>query len=331
MNLIDSYIHEVTRRLPQKGREDIGLELKSTIEDMLPVEYTEKDVKQVLQQLGNPVSLASSYSDRPMHLIGPKYFDLYVSFLKMIVPIAAVIAFISVAAVQIIEFEQGDTVLTTGLNILTQSIWNIVSIFIQVFFWLTLTFAIVERIDGIRDNQPRTMSLNEWTPDDLKNIPFIPKKRAISKRHVFGSLLWTAIWGTFYFYASHLVGVYEKTGDGLTFIMPSLNQDVLNSYWPLIVLVIGMEIGLALYQLFKGQWTKKVAIFNVLREVIGVVALIIVIINPNLFNPEFLTYLANIFDISSEKVRQFIVMAIMLVPFFSIWNCVDGFRKANSR
>lgn len=331
MNLIDSYIHEVTRRLPQKSREDIGLELKSTIEDMLPLEYTEKDVKQVLQQLGNPVSLASSYNDRPMHLIGPKYFDLYVSFLKMIVPIAAVIAFISVAAIQIIEFEQGDTVLTTGLNILTQSIWNIVSIFIQVFFWLTLIFAIVERIDGIKDNQPRTMSLNEWTPDDLKNIPFIPKKRAISKRHVFGSLLWTAIWGTFYFYASHLVGVYEKTDDGLTFIMPSLNQTILNSYWPLIVLVIGMEIGLALYQLFKGQWTKKVAIFNVLREVIGVVTLIIVIINPNLFNHEFLTYLANIFDISSEKVRQFIVMAIMLVPLFSIWNCVDGFRKANSR
>ncbi|MEK9199945.1 HAAS signaling domain-containing protein [Ureibacillus sp. FSL E2-3493] len=331
MNLIDSYIHEVTRRLPQKSREDIGLELKSTIEDMLPLEYTEKDVKQVLQQLGNPVSLASSYNDRPMHLIGPKYFDLYVSFLKMIVPIAAVIAFISVAAIQIIEFEQGETVLTTGLNILTQSIWNIVSIFIQVFFWLTLIFAIVERIDGIKDNQPRTMSLNEWTPDDLKNIPFIPKKRAISKRHVFGSLLWTAIWGTFYFYASHLVGVYEKTDDGLTFIMPSLNQTILNSYWPLIVLVIGMEIGLALYQLFKGQWTKKVAIFNVLREVIGVVTLIIVIINPNLFNHEFLTYLANIFDISSEKVRQFIVMAIMLVPLFSIWNCVDGFRKANSR
>ena len=331
MNLIDSYIHEVTRRLPQKSREDIGLELKSTIEDMLPLEYTEKDVKQVLQQLGNPVSLASSYNDRPMHLIGPKYFDLYVSFLKMIVPIAAVIAFISVAAIQIIEFEQGDTVLTTGLNILTQSIWNIVSIFIQVFFWLTLIFAIVERIDGIKDNQPRTMSLNEWTAYDLKNIPFIPKKRAISKRQVFGSLLWTAIWGTFYFYASHLVGVYEKTDDGLTFIMPSLNQTILNSYWPLIVLVIGMEIGLALYQLFKGQWTKKVAIFNVLREVIGVVTLIIVIINPNLFNHEFLTYLATIFDISSEKVRQFIVMAIMLVPLFSIWNCVDGFRKANSR
>lgn len=331
MNLIDVYIHEVTRRLPEKSREDIGLELKSSIEDMLPEGHSEKDIKQVLDQLGNPATLASNYSDRPMHLIEPKYFDLYISFLKMIVPIAAVIALISVAATQFLAFERGDTVLNVALDIFVLSIWRIIEVFIQVFFWLTVMFAIVERVDGIKDNQPRTMSLNKWTSDDLKNIVYIPKKRAISKRYIFVSLLWTAIWATFYFFASHLVGVYEKTDEGLTFIMPSLNQDVLNSFSSLVVIVIGAEIALALYQLFKGQWTKKVAMLNVLREVIGSIVLIIVIIHPNLFNPDFLTYLADIFTISSEDVRKFIIMAVMLFPIFSIWNCVDGFRKANSR
>lgn len=331
MNLIDVYIHEVTRRLPEKSREDIGLELRSSIEDMLPEGHSEKDIKQVLDQLGNPAVLASNYSDRPMHLIGPKYFDLYISFLKMIVPISAVIAFISVIATQILAFERGDTVLNVALDIFVLSIWRIIEVFIQVFFWLTLMFAIVERVDGIKDSQPRTMSLNKWTSNDLKNIVYIPKKRAISKRYIFVSLLWTAIWGTFYFFASHLVGVYEKTDEGLTFIMPSLNQDVLNSFSSLVVIVIGAEIALALYQLFKGQWTKKVAMLNVLREVIGSIVLIIVMIHPNLFNPEFLIYMADIFNISSEDVRKFIIMAVMLFPIFSIWNCVDGFRKANSR
>lgn len=331
MNLIDVYIHEVTRRLPEKSREDIGLELRSSIEDMLPEGHSEKDIKQVLDQLGNPATLASNYSDRPMHLIGPKYFDLYISFLKMIVPISAVIAFISVVATQILAFERGDTVLNVALDIFVLSIWRIIEVFIQVFFWLTLMFAIVERVDGIKDSQPRTMSLNKWTSNDLKNIVYIPKKRAISKRYIFISLLWTAIWGTFYFFASHLVGVYEKTDEGLTFIMPSLNHDVLNSFSSLVVIVIGAEIALALYQLFKGQWTKKVAMINVLREVIGSIVLIIVIIHPNLFNPEFLIYMADIFNISSEDVRKFIIMAVMLFPIFSIWNCVDGFRKANSR
>ncbi len=88
MNLIDVYIHEVTRRLPEKSREDIALELRSTIEDMLPDDYTEKDVEEVLSKLGNPAVLASNYSEKPMHLIGPRYFDVYVTLLKMIIPIA---------------------------------------------------------------------------------------------------------------------------------------------------------------------------------------------------------------------------------------------------
>ena len=91
MRLIDIYIQEVTRRLPEKMRSDIALELRSTIEDMLPNHYNEEDVKEVLNELGNPAVLASGYKDQPMHLIGPRYFDVYVSLLKMIVPIAGII------------------------------------------------------------------------------------------------------------------------------------------------------------------------------------------------------------------------------------------------
>ncbi|WP_234414153.1 HAAS signaling domain-containing protein [Paenibacillus sp. CAA11] len=84
MNLIELYIQEVTRRLPEKMRADIALELRSTIEDMLPEEYTEEEVKGVLAQLGNPAVLAGNYKDRPMHLIGPRYYDGYIHLLKMI-------------------------------------------------------------------------------------------------------------------------------------------------------------------------------------------------------------------------------------------------------
>jgi len=74
MNLIDLYIYEVTRRLPEKNREDIALELRSTIEDMLPEHYKEEEVKAVLTKLGNPAILANSYRDQPMYLIVSKEF-----------------------------------------------------------------------------------------------------------------------------------------------------------------------------------------------------------------------------------------------------------------
>jgi len=70
MNLIEIYIQEVTRRLPEKSRGDIALELQSTIEDMLPENYSEQDVKTSLAQLGSPATFANGYLDRPMHLIG---------------------------------------------------------------------------------------------------------------------------------------------------------------------------------------------------------------------------------------------------------------------
>ena len=79
MKLIEIYIQEVTRRLPEKMRKDIALELRSTIEDMLLGNDSEEDVKRVLNQLGNPAVLANGYKDQPMHLIGPRYFDVYVS------------------------------------------------------------------------------------------------------------------------------------------------------------------------------------------------------------------------------------------------------------
>ncbi len=50
MNLINIYVEEVAKRLPEKNREDIILELRSTIEDMLPDDYNEDDEKRVLEK-----------------------------------------------------------------------------------------------------------------------------------------------------------------------------------------------------------------------------------------------------------------------------------------
>ena len=68
----------------------------------------------------------------------------------------------------------------------------------------------------------------------MKDIPYIPKKKAISKFEVFGGLMWTAIWATLYFYANQLVGIYDGGGGRLEFVVPSLNQEVLLRYGRLL-------------------------------------------------------------------------------------------------
>jgi hypothetical protein len=332
MNLIEVYIQEVIRRLPEKNREDITLELRSTIEDMLPDDYREEDVKTVLEKLGSPVTLASGYRDRPMHLIGPRYFDVYVTLLKMILPIATVISLISVIAEYFIDYNGQEAVINVALDITGLGIWRMIEVGIQTFFWLTLVFAIIERSDKENDNLPLTASLKKWTPDDLKNIAYTPKNKAISKLEVFGDLMWTAIWATFYFYANQLAGVYEGGGDRLEFVIPALNQEVLHRYWPIVVIVIGFETALALYKLIKGQWTKRMAICNTALQIIVTIVFIVILIDPNLLSQEFITYMTELFTITSNQFEIWIVGGgIFFFMAGAAFNVYDGFRKARIR
>lgn len=329
MNLAEIYIQEVTRRLPEKNREDIALELRSTIEDMLPDYHSEEDVKEVLEKLGSPVALANGYLDRPMHLVGPRYFDLYVTLLKMILPIAALVSFIATMAQHVIGYSGEEAVINMILDIIGLGVWALIEVAIQVFFWLTLMFAILERVDKGKDAQPLTTSLKKWTPDDLKNIAYIPKKKAISKFEVFGSLLWTAIWATLYFYAHYFVGIYEGNGDQLDFVTPSFNQEVLLQYWPIVLLVIGLEIALAFYKLIKGQWTNRMALFNTALQLLSTIVFIVILINPNLLSQDFLKYMAELFAISTQQFKSWIIGGgIFFFIVGAVINAFDGIRKA---
>ncbi|MDA2640646.1 MULTISPECIES: HAAS signaling domain-containing protein [Bacillus] len=332
MNLIDLYIQEVAKRLPEKNREDITLELRSIIDDMLPEDYNEKDVKSVLEKLGSPVSLANGYLDRPMHLIGPRYFDVYTTLLKMIIPIAAVIALIPMIAENFIGYSGDQAVLNVIFQLIGKGIGEIFEVGLHVFFWLTLVFVILERTDTDKGIEPLTTSLKKWTPDDLKNISYIPKKKAISKFEVFGGLMWTAVWATLYFYANHLVGVYNGTANGLKFVSPTFNQDVLLQYWPIVVIMIVFEICISLYKLVQGQWTQRLAIGNAILQVAGTIVFIVIVVNPHVFNAGFITYLANAFTISPEGFKTWLVGGgIVIYTLSAAINIFDGFRKASIR
>ncbi len=329
MELIELYIQEVTRRLPEKNRADIALELQSTIEDMLPEDHTEQDVKAVLLKLGDPITLASGYRDRPMHLIGPRYYDVYINLLKMILPIAAVISLIALVGDNPFR-DTGNTVMEAILKIIGKGISGIISTGIQVFFWLTLSFAILERLDTSKDQSPLTKDLKPWTPENLKDIPNISKKKAVPMIEVFASLLGLSVFAALYFNAANLLGVYEKRNGSLIFVTPSFNQDVLNSYWLLVSCVIIMGMLLAIYKLFLGRWTLKLAFFHAIYQLLYTLAFIIIISNPDLLNPEFLAYQRTLFSI--DEWKSSIYWGLILISIiFAAYDTYQGFRKAKIR
>lgn len=328
MDLIKIYIQEVTRRLPEKNREDIALELSSTIGDMLPDEYSDEDVNSVLEKLGSPVALAYGYRDKPMYLIGPRYFDVYVSLLKMIFPIALIVSFISIFAEYTTGYSE-ESLIKVMVSLLSKGILTIFEVGIQFLFWITLVFVILERTDKGNNGQPLTATFKKWKPEDLKDIPYIPKKKTISRIEIFGSLLWIGIWATLYFYAERLLGVYTGSLEGLKLVAPMFNQEILLRYWPLIIIVIGLELTFVLYKLIKGQWTKRVAIFNTVQELVGAVAFIIIIVTPNLLTLEFIDYMTELFSITSTQFMSLIIGGgIFILLISSAMSIFDSFRKA---
>ncbi|WP_342615770.1 HAAS signaling domain-containing protein [Peribacillus frigoritolerans] len=329
MELIELYIQEVTRRLPEKSREDIALELQSTIEDMLPADHTEQDVKAVLLKLGDPVTLASRYRDRPMHLIGPCYFDVYICLLKMILPIAAVISLIGLIGDNPFR-DMENTVVDAILIIIGKGIAGIISTGIQVFFWLTISFAILERVDTSKDQSPLTKDLKPWTPENLKDIPNISKKKAVPMIEIFASLLGLSVFAALYFNAANLLGVYEKRNGSLIFVTPSFNQEVLNSYWLLVSGVVIIGVILAIYKLFLRRWTLKLALFHAIYQLLSTLTFIIIISNPDLLNPEFIAYQRTLFSIDEWKTSIYWGL-ILISIFFAVYDSYQGFRKAKIR
>ncbi len=333
MELIDLYVMEVIERLPEKRQSEIAEQLRSTIDGMLVNDYSEQNVKNVLAELGHPAILASRYAERPMYLIGPRYYDLYLQLLKLILPIAIAVSTIVIVIVTIVSGAGEEGIFSIIVSLIGGIISGIINTVIQVLFWLTLVLVIVERAEHSVSQKPLALNFEEWTPDNLKNFKkrsHLSKGRKISRSQVFGSLIWTAIWTTVYFNADKLLGIYQEGQQGsLEFTTPIFNQEVLVSYWPLIILVILLEITLATYQWQAVRWTKKLAFFNTFVQLTSALVFVLIFTNSNLINLAFRQWLGDVFG-GLANFNWLIGSVIVIVIISSAVDVIKGIWKAKN-
>lgn len=333
MDRISLYIQEVTRRLPEKMREDISLELRSTILDMLPEDFTKEDVDQVLEKLGNPAVLASRYRDQPMHLIGPKFYDMYITVLKLALLIAVIVSIVIFSTETLgVIFESEAASLVILATFLGEAIWILLNAGIQSFFWVTIAFIIIERTVKFPDDTPISLSGKKWVSSDLDSIPYIPLKKKITIGEVVFSLFWPVLFIILYLNAADIIGIYQQNSSGLQFTTPVFNQDTLMSYLVIVIILVALEIFGAVYKAIARQWTFRLAVSNTLINIASTVFLIFVASNPNLMHVEFAPFMANLLD----QPLQSINIAITWIKWFTVATVIvtsgidsyNGFRKA---
>ncbi|MGP4060741.1 hypothetical protein [Halobacillus sp. H74] len=329
MNLIDLYIHEVTRRLPEKNRDDIEMELRSTILDMLPEEnYTEEEIKKVLVTLGDPALLASRYNDRPSYLIGPGLYDKYLSILKMAMPIILFIILL-VTAIEEIFIYSGDTGLfSIFAGLLAELSGSAINAAIHVFFWITIVFILIERF-APRKEEHQNIFNRKWTPEQLKERPIIHEKREIKRWEVLLGLLWTAIWASLYFNTPRLIAIYENSNNGLQFATSIINEDILLAYWGIVSLSVVLEIGIAVYKWRVRQWTKRLAWINACTNAVFFIFAWIIITDPRLFNNSAIRIIGDNLNMESTEVLIWLGVSVLIgIAIACMIDSYEGFKKA---
>lgn len=284
--LIDRYLYDVTRRLPEKQREDIEEELRTLIEDMLEErqdngQCEEKNIAEVLTELGVPALLAEKYRGDEAHLIGGEYYPLYCQILKVVLICVGVGVLVSAIVSFFVSAVEMDA---NGMMQLVQDgfidLAVIPSALIQAFGWVTLVFFLLER-EQVKLRNVKT----PWTTDKLPQIPY--KKAVIDKGDSIVGIIFSVIFMVVFICVPELLGAWVKDLNGEMVAVPIFNMSIWNKVMPLLMASFVLGTIDDLTKLVVGQYNRTVMWVNIGCNLLSIGLIIAMFQFHTLFNPNF--------------------------------------------
>lgn len=309
VTLTDRYIDAAMRTVPETQRADLAAELRASIDDQIEArvdagEPRDHAERAVLTELGDPDKLAAGYTDRPLWLIGPRYYLDWWRLLKLLWAIVIPCAVFGVSLAMVLD--------GASFGEIMGAIWPLaLTVAVHVGFWTTLVFFIVERSGG---SEPLT---GPWTPDSLPE----PRQRGAGLSDMVASLVFLGLaagailWDLF-------IG-FVPTEPGLSFLDPGL--------WPAWILglfaLMALEAALAVAVYAVGRWTVGLAVANTVLNLAIAVPAIWLLMQGRLLNPDFFPTI-----IGPEGAEVGAIVATVTgfgIAAIAIWDTVDAFLKAH--
>jgi len=321
MSLIDRYIAEVGRHLPEKDRSDIEAEIRSTLEDMLEERsqqtgksVDDKVIVEVLEQLGNPRLLASKYAPPKRYLIGPGWYEVYVKTLQRVLftvlPIFAAVTFIIALTENPLDF----------INAVGEAVGGVFNVGLQILFWITIVFVFLERSGEIPGESLRQKNLT-WT---VAQLPKLPRKRQISIAETvinIASILFVLIWIVLPF------AIARFQGDPVP--VPFLHQDLWNFWLPIFFVLMVLTLVHEVFQLKIGNWTPALTVTNVILGLSSIVFTVALVLTQEVINPAFLAMLdRNGASELREVATWSINISAAVIAGIYVWDIVNSIRLA---
>lgn len=328
MSLIERYVLAVSERLPEDIRNDVANELRSNIEDMLPENPTEEDIREVLEKLGNPRKLAQEYYPAKRYLIGPGIYNSYISILKMVIGIAAAV----IVPLSLLDWFVSQPESTNYAKLIVELFTTAITTCFQAAFWVTLVFAIIER-SGVNEGE-LPFTEKEWSLDDLPTAP-VSQKAKISRSETMVSLFFTVLFGALVYFKPELLALYVKN-KGTMEVIPLFNTARLQVYLIAIFVLVLAQLGTIVWKFIQARWTVPLAIANAVQNAAASLLVILMFNDRHLFNQDFLNKIGELMKMSASRVNEIWFMgtaAFTIVIFTGIclWDSIAAFLKCKKQ
>lgn len=288
-NLIERYVYDVTRRLPEKERTEVGWELRANIEDMIAPGARQAEVEAVLYELGSPAELAAKYRTTPSYLIGPRYYDDYIRAIKWITPLVGVILLVVGAFIGGIDAINGGL---TGADFMASIIGTAISLGVQgalqALMYTTVGFVIAERVTK-SDGEKK-----EWQISDLPEVTGEDKNRIRISDTVVElvfNLIFTAL--AILFLSGNLP-VILSFNTGTQVITEFLAPEFVAIAIPLLLVGVAFSIVEDILKLVYRRWNLLTCGATLVSSVVNIGLLFYILCRPQIFSTDFIKLVSEI-------------------------------------
>jgi hypothetical protein len=316
MNLIERYIDEVGKNLPNKIRADIQTEIRSTLEDMLedraqaagrPVD--DDMIKDVIREYGAPDRVAAAYLPE-RYLIGPRFYPMFILIIKIVFSVLTVLELVKLG----IRLET--SALPTGafISMLGSELLEYLSGLIATFGNIVFIFAILQWSLPASESKVGKEK-RAWDPSILEKEP---EPAEIN--------IWTPIWTiTMTIIALLIFNVYPQVigistfSDGKWSFAPFLSEAFFH-YLPWIDALWLLQIALNMILLRQGRWTTLTRWFKIALTILAIVTAFVLLKDPTIIalSPATLTIVFHDSETANTLANMFRVMPFGILTIIVI-------------
>lgn len=307
MQLIESYLYEVGRYLPEDQRDDILGELRSSLEEEVreltgTADPTREHIETVLNKYGHPINVASGYKE-PRYLIGPELYPAFIETLSTIFTVSVII----VVSLQLLTW------VTSGW---ATGIWGFAENLVRLGLWLVaLTVIIFATLEYYGE---RVGWYDNWKASSLSLTAPTSFNRSDIMTNLFTEGVFLLWWNDVLIVQNWIPGLADK-------FTVSLSETWAPLVWPVNV-IVGVWFLVHGYTLLKRRWVRPAIVAE-----IALCALAILLCAHLVVQPDLITFTGEIeeFDLLERSLRISLLVIAGIIGW-DLWQATKLWQQSNS-